>query len=113
MPKRGQLPAEGQLQFFAQAESLADLPHFLEAQSNCSPQPPIVRTQRGDPLLVEHLRVPIAQRMIQYQRTDVPYILLVHLNDLELSQEQLGERQRDRLQLEPVAQRDRVAHVEL
>ena len=46
------------------------------------------------------------------ERERVPDVLLVQLRDLELRQQQLGERDRDRIDLEPGVERDLVRHGE-
>ena len=65
-------------------------------------------TRRSRQLLV----VALADRVLEGDRDDVLHVLLVHLHDLQLRDEQLGERHGRAVDPEPV-ERDGVAHLEL
>ena len=57
--------------------------------------------------------VVLAELVLEQERNHVDEILLGDLDDLQLGEEQLGQRQRGRVDLKPVLQRYGVAEVEL
>ena len=85
---------------------------LLEVHGERAPEAPFRGGQRPDPIDVDGVRVTRPERVVEQQQDRVDDILLVELHDLELGKEQLRERDRGRIGLEPPVQRDHVAELE-
>ena len=91
----------------------SELHELVQVLGRRAPKPPILRAQLGDPGGVQGIAIVLAELVLEQERDHVDEILLGDLDDLQLGEEQFGQRQRGRVDLKPVLQRYGVAEVEL
>src|SRR5262249_16849017 len=84
----------------------------LEVAGDRPPETPVLRAELRDASRVDGVTVLIAELVVVQDRDRVAHVLLVQLDDLQLRQEELGERDRSLVELETSFERNLVAHPE-
>src|ERR687897_2804120 len=77
-----------------------------------APQAPVRGAKLGDLGTVYRVAVRLLDRVVVQQREGVTDVLLIELHDLELGEQQLGQRDRNGLECEPLAEWYLVGHPE-
>src|SRR5690349_13334173 len=88
------------------------VPQPVEVQPGGAPQSPVIREQLRHDVAVDLARVAAPDRDVEQEGHQVTPVLLIELEHLELRQQQLGERDRPRIGVATVDDRDRVTHLE-
>ena len=83
-----------------------------EVPRDRAPEPPVVAQQLGDPGGVDGLAVLVPDRVPVQEGDRVADVLLVQLGDLELREQELGQRDGQRLEGEPAFEGNLVRHAE-
>ena len=82
----------------------------VEILRDRAPQTPVRRAEVGDARAVERVAVGGADVVAGQQRDCVADVLLVQLDDLQLREQQLGQRDAQAIDLEPALERNLVRH---
>ena len=85
----------------------------VDRAGGCSPEAPVRRQRLGDDVDVDQVVVVVAEIVLEQERPEVLEVLLVELDDLELREQELGQREGYRVDRETLADVDGVAHAEL
>jgi DNA-binding LacI/PurR family transcriptional regulator len=89
------------------------VPRRLDRLPTRPPESPVRCEHAGHVRCIDRVLVVLGDVVPVHDRPDVLQILLVQMDDLELREKELGKRNRLRLEMQAVGDRDHVAHAEL